>query len=124
MFEVNNTYGYAGYGYSGYSGSAFSGSQCETNTYRIGQNRIIASNTLQPKMAEIADLTTIRIGATSVYDEPEGPNVTIKRVGEDDHMPDQYLNNPVGDVPLMLFMALAVGYLFFKKYKQKMSRNA
>ena len=103
MFEVNNTYDYS--------------------SYRIGQNCIITSGAVQPKLAEVADLTTMEIGATSVYPEMEGPYTTVKRVGPGGHINDPFLE-PVGDVPLMLFMALAVGYMFFKKYKQKMSRNA
>ena len=102
MFEVNNTYDYS--------------------SYRIGQNCIITSGAVQPKLAGIADLTTMEIGAISVYPEMEGPNATVMRVGPGGHIHDPFLES-IGDVPLMLFMALAVGYMFFKKHKQKMLRK-
>ena len=101
--------------YGSVSSNAYTRS--DNNSYRIGQNRIISSNYEQPHLAEIASLTTMEIGATSVYSECQGPNITIKRAGEDDDFPDPYMNTPIGS-PLLALLLFAVVYAFFRKRKK------
>ena len=100
--------------YGGVSSNA--NSRCDNNSYRIGQNCIISSGYEEPRMAEIASLNTMKIGATSVYEECYGPNITIKRAGEDDHQGDP-MQDPIGS-PLLALLLFAVVYAFFRKRKK------
>ena len=91
--------------------------RCDNNSYRIGQNRIISSGYEQPRMAEIASLNSMKIGATSVYEECYGPNITIKRETGEGNQGDPNLNTPIGS-PLFALLLCAVVYAFFRKRKK------
>lgn len=94
----------------------------EQATYRIGQNKIINSTLQQPKMAEIASLTTMEIGATSVYSESAPMYRPTRRVSGDDHMPDPSYS-PVGDVPWILMMLLVAAYVIRLKLHTKVQKK-
>lgn len=107
MFTSTSAYG---------SMSSNANSRCDNNSYRIGQNCIISSGYEEPRMAEIASLNTMKIGATSVYEECYGPNITIKHESGEGH-PTDPMQDPIGS-PLFALLLFAVVYAFFRKRKK------
>ena len=121
MFEVSNTYHLFGSVAGTHSTSTTFNSTSSgifghgtSSGYSIGQYRIIDSDFQQPKLAEIAQLYEMAIGADDVYGQ-ERSGRQIMRVSGDDHMPDPYIKNPVGDVPWLVMMILVIGYAWMRK---------
>lgn len=50
------------------------------------------------------------VGATTA------PEVTPRRAGRDDHLPDPYL--PVGDIPFVLMLLFAAGYVLISRLRK------
>ena len=125
MYEVNNTYNTytpfttsSTFGRSSYTRAAEANNRAAQSSYRIGQNCIISSNVQQPHLAEVKQLNSLNVGASSVYGE-EATYSTMRRVGGNDHLPDPYLNTPVGDTPIAWMAVLLIGYLFARKWQKR-----
>lgn len=130
MFEVNNTYRPSAFGghhtvstTSNSMHSSVFGRQSSSHTgySGIGQYRIIGSQFEQPHMAEVSELYGLPIGAENVFGEET--NHAIRKVSGNDHMPDP-MQDPIGDIPWLLMLAMIMGYAGLRMLKRKMSRHA
>ena len=95
-------------------------SQYVSPSYRIGQNRIITSSFQPPRLAEVKQLSSYNPYEGTTCCEEESPFTTMRRVGGNDHLPDPYLNTPIGDTPWLLMMVLCAAWVairWFRKMK-------
>ena len=89
----------------------------EQNTYRIGQNRLITGCFKQPKMAEVVNLASMRVGETDAYSTTQTRPGNIRRVGGGDSQSEP-IPQPLGNTPYFLFGLLLIGYAAFVKRRQ------
>ena len=98
--------------------------------FRSTSSNAVSSFINQPEKAWVCSSSLSAISAANFeklnaedgefgYTTSSQTNPGPRRVGSNDHLPDPYLKDPIGDVPWILFIILGVGYIAYRRFRTR-----